>query len=86
MNTPILSRTAVFTNQASGSLRHLDYNIVQTTLGGMIEPRTLYRNGGAVTLDDVHDSDYTDVKVLSKAEVSFYRDSPLYSNQWPKTF
>ena len=29
-------------NHANGMLRHLDFNLVQTTLGAMIEPRTLY--------------------------------------------
>ncbi|HEX7767271.1 MAG TPA: hypothetical protein VF443_11190 [Nitrospira sp.] len=86
MNVPILSRTTFYTPQASGTLRHLEWNLVQTTLGGMIEPRTLYRPGENVKLDDVHDSDFTDIKVLSKVDAGFYSSTPLFSNQWPKQF
>lgn len=93
MNVPILTRSACFTKiqggtskGAPGTHRHLDFNIVTTTLGIMIEPRTLYRPGENMKQDDIKDSDYTDIRVLTKADAGFFANTPLFANQWPKTF
>jgi hypothetical protein len=83
---PILSRTAVFIRMRStGTLREADFNIVTTTLGAMIEPKTIYRDGGAVVAENPFDSDITDVKILDDTEMAFFAASPLTSLQWPRS-
>lgn len=86
MNVPVLTRTACFRKLRDGSIQHMDFNLVATTLGGMIEPRTLYRDGSAIKNDDVYDSNYTDMRVLDETEIAFYWNTPLSAVQWPKVY
>jgi hypothetical protein len=71
--------------RATGTLREADFNIVNTTLGAMIEPKTIYRDGGAIVAENPFDSDITDIKILDEAEMAFYSASPLLSLQWPRS-
>lgn len=85
MNAPILSRTALFDTLRDGSLRRLDWNLVNTSLGAMLEPVTLYRDGGTMKNDDVYDSAFTDVKVIGGTDVALLTQCGL-SSQWPRVF
>jgi hypothetical protein len=85
MNAPILSRTMLFARLRDGTLRHLDFNLVGTSLGAMLEPRTLIRANGAMVNEDVYDSNFTDFQILDGAGEALLVPCGL-SSQWPKTF
>jgi hypothetical protein len=68
MNAPIRSRTMLLMQLRDGTLRHLDWNLVTTTLGRMLEPRTLIKATGAMKNEDPYDSGFTDVLVLTEAD------------------
>lgn len=85
MQAPILSRTMLLEKLRDGTFRHHDWNLVTTTLGAMLEPRTLVRPGGEMKNDDVYDSNYTDWLVLDGAAESGLLDAGL-SLQWPRVF
>lgn len=84
MTAPILSRSMLLSRLRDGTLQHLDYNLVQTTLGPMIEPRTLIRASGAMKNDDVYDSNFTDVVIVSDAERLALGINGW--SQWPRVF
>lgn len=50
MKAPILSRECFYMKLRDGSLCFLDWNLVQTSIGAMAEPRNLGTN-----IDDGHD-------------------------------
>lgn len=55
--TPILSREIFYEVSSSGRIRFLDFCIVDTVLGAMVEPRNLLGiQTGAVNTIDYHDS------------------------------
>lgn len=56
---PILSREGFFTTLRDGSIRDLDWNLVNTNLGAMMEPRQLSIVGSPVTDVDPNDYSYT---------------------------
>jgi len=85
MNAPITSRTLLFERLRDGSFRILDYTVVGTSLGTMLEPRTLIRANGAMTNEDVYGSSFTGWEILDGASVGQYKASGL-SEQWPKVF
>lgn len=57
--TPILSRDLLYDTLRDGSIRLLDWCLVNTSLGGMVEPRQLNFNGGSVGTIDALDASYT---------------------------
>lgn len=56
---PILNREAFYSKLRDGSFRDLDWNLVNTSLGAMVEPRQLRRvDGGKVVHQDVYDNSF----------------------------
>lgn len=85
MKAPILSRTALYERLRDGSLRHLEFNVVETSLGTMLEPRTLIRANGAMVNEDPYDSSFSNIRIIDGAEVAQLVPMGL-SSQWPKNF
>ena len=84
MKAPILSRTLLYAPLRDGSLRLLDFTLVGTSLGAMLESRSLVRDGTAVTNEDVYDGSFTDIKLADGAMVAQLGLQGL--EQWPRTF
>jgi len=84
MQLPITSRTMLFERLRDGTFRHLDFNLVNTSLGAMIEPRTLIRANGAMRNEDVYESAFTDWLVLDGATIGQFGLTAC--NQWPRVF
>ena len=84
MKAPIQSRTLLLQRLRDGSLMLLDYNLVSTSLGLMLEPRTVNRSSGNMQNEDVYDSSYTDIRILDHAGIA---EVPGITNfQWPRVF
>lgn len=67
-SAPILTRTLLWETLSDGTIHVLDWQLVQTSLGQMIEPRTLVRPIGDVKDEDLFESGFTDMrKVQSDA-------------------
>lgn len=83
---PILSRELFYTKNPDGSYRLLDWCLVNTSLGGMIEPRNLNAiNGGRVRGVDAFGAD-SFTKISEMNEDEFYRKFNLNGRQIPVTF
>ena len=65
---PILSRECFFDRLRDGSYRDLDWNLVNTSLGGMVEPRALVggHGNGRQTNVDLKDASFTDRRELDE--------------------
>lgn len=70
---PILYREAFYETLADGSIRMLDFNLVNTELGAMIEPRSvsLVNTTGSITTMDVYDASINKLSPMKEDE--FYR-------------
>ncbi len=84
MKAPILSRTLCLARLRDGTLRLLDFQLVTTSLGGMIEPRPVSRACGSSMNEDPYDSAYTDIVVLDGAGIAAVPG--IDDVQWPRTF
>lgn len=82
--TPILTRTLLMKRLRDGSFRLLDQNLVNTTLGAMLEPRTLVRETGNLQNEDVQDSAFTDFLFVDDKDIACVPG--LNSELWPRTF
>lgn len=78
---PILSRTLLWERLSDGTIHLLDWNLVTTSLGVMVEPRTLLHANGAMKDEDLLESGYTDMTVLQSD--SFYATYHFAGSQWP---
>ena len=78
---PILRRTRFFERLSDGTFRDLDWQLVDTTLGSMLEPRTLIMDTAALQALDVYDSGVTE-RVLNPGGALFTLTS---GEQWPKS-
>lgn len=59
----ILNRTVFYTKLRDGSFRFLDWNLVQTTLGAMLEPRQIrYIDDTKIVNVDVFDMNFNHLK------------------------
>lgn len=83
MNTPILRRTLLYERLRDGTYSLLDFCIVNTTLGAMVEPRTLNRATGAMRNDDVYDSAFNDILEATPAVLGAIGFS---GQQWPRVY
>lgn len=69
--TPILNRELFYTKLRNGSYRLLDFCLVNTSIGGMVEPRSLNATGRDKTVNnDPYDMSFTSVRELD--ENTFY--------------
>lgn len=58
---PILNRQCFYRRLPDGTFRDLDWNLVNTSLGAMIEPRQIrVFDGGKVVNADVYDASFND--------------------------
>lgn len=81
MRAPITSRTLLYDTFPDGTKRLLDFALVGTSIGAMIEPRTLVRNGGAITAEDVYDiANFNDIQPVDETMRGQFS---LNSTQWP---
>lgn len=80
---PILNRQGFYTKLRGGTYRDLDWNLVNTSLGAMVEPRQLVLvAGGKITEKDRFDGD----DFNSRTELSgdlFYRYHNTGGDQLP---
>lgn len=70
---PILNRECFYDTLNDGTLRHLDWNLVNTSLGACIEPRqvcSVHINSGTVQIDVV-DASFN--RITPMDEDAFYR-------------
>lgn len=63
---PVLSREIFYERLPRGGFRMLDFALVNTTLGAMIEPRPVLFNGGKTTNADVDDYGFDRISELDK--------------------
>jgi len=80
-SAPILTRTLLWERLSDGSIHLLDWNLVNTSLGVMVEPRVLLRDSGAIKDEDLFESGYTDMMVLQSD--SFFATYWFSGSQWP---
>jgi hypothetical protein len=59
MKAPILSRELLFDTLRDGSKRLLDWNLVNTELGAMLEPRNVLPAMAPMTAIDAYDASFT---------------------------
>lgn len=80
---PILNRQAFYTKQRGGSYRDLDWNLVNTSLGGMVEPRQIVSlDGNKVSDKDRFDGDdFNERREMSDDD--FYRLTGTGGQQLP---
>ena len=84
MNVPILSRTLLYRRlPRGGGYELLDWCIVNTTLGAMVEPRTIMRNGGDIKNTDVFDAAFTDIQLVDDAALA---SLGFAGTQWPRVY
>ncbi len=75
----ITKRTALFTRMPNGKLRRLDFNLVDTDLGAMIEPNSaiagLGAGAGVVSVDGMTPNDplqdfaFDDIMIVGEGEI-----------------
>lgn len=59
---PINQRTLMFTRlRGDKTIRLIDWNVVDTELGPMIEPRHMSVDGGSIPQRDITDGTYTSI-------------------------
>ncbi len=82
---PILSRELLYTTNPDGSFRLLDWCLVNTSIGAMIEPRNLQTfNGGNVRGLNVYEAGITAIKPFNEDE--FYAKTRFSGRQVPLRF
>lgn len=65
---PILTRTLLYDRLRDGSIMFLDWCFVGTSLGMMVEARTVLRNGFSVN-EDPYDTNATDLLPFSRDQL-----------------
>ena len=81
---PILTRTLLYERLPRGAgIRLCDFNLVTTTLGGMLEPRVMNRSSGATANEDVVDSAFTDMQPVDEGTRG---QLGLNAYQWPVNY
>lgn len=83
--SPILSREIFYERLKDGSYRDLDWALVNTSLGAMVEPRPLIRfNSSKVLNVDLVDNSYN--RRTELAEDEFYKLHGVNGRQLPVDF
>lgn len=68
--TPITDREIFMEKLPDGTMRRMDFNLVNTSLGAMVEPRNVLRTDGGDTADDNRDDDsFNRVTTGRRAEI-----------------
>lgn len=81
MRLPLRGRTLLYeVLPRTKEKRLLDFCLVETTLGPMIEPRLVTRASGAMQNEDVYDSCFTDIREVDE---TLRGQLGLNSFQWP---
>lgn len=78
---PITSRTLLFEKLADGTLHQLDVCLVQTSLGQMVELRSILRPFGDIKDEDFVDSSYTQSVVMQSSDL--FSKTNFGGCQWP---
>lgn len=82
---PILSRETFYDTNPDGSLRLLDWNLVNTSLGAMVEPRQVGGpDGGRIRPIDLIDAGIT--RLVPLQEDVFFRHFGVHGRQLPVNF
>lgn len=83
--TPVTSRTLFWETLSDGSLVLLDWHQVSTSLGLMIEPRTILRPMGEYRDEDLFDSSFSDLQRTPAIPTGNYAlDQAIHSGRlWP---
>jgi hypothetical protein len=81
---PILNRTLLYERLRDGTIHLLDFQIVGTSLGTMIEPRCLTRQTGAVANSDPYENGYDDIREVNKD--SMFSSLGFGGSQWPRNW
>lgn len=83
-NPPILGRTMLYERLRDGTIHLLDWNLVSTTLGLMIEPRTMIRATGNMQNSDPYENGYTDM--LEVPQATLFATYNFGGSQWPRVY
>jgi len=79
---PIHARTLLWETLEDGTIHILDWNLVTTSLGTMVEARTINRSSiGDTQNEDLVDSGYTSIQKMSSQDL--YRLYGFVGSQWP---
>ena len=82
---PIIERVALFQRLRDNTLRQLDWNIVETSLGKMLEPRAFFRaDSDDIKNVDVYDANYTSIRILDAG--AFANEFQTDGIQFPSDF
>ncbi len=79
-SAPILTRTLLWEALSDGTIHQLDWNLVTTSLGTMVEPRSLVRQSDFKNEDFV-DSGYSGMRKLQSD--TMYTQIGFAGSQWP---
>jgi len=79
-SAPILTRTLLWEALSDGTIHQLDWNLVTTSLGQMVEPRSLVRQA-PVQNEDFLDSGYSGMRKLQSDVM--YTQIGFAGSQWP---
>ena len=83
-SAPILGRTLLYEYLPDGVTYHqLDWNIVETSLGSMVEPRVMNRNLAEMDIqnEDLFQGGYTAILKLSSDDL--FTQYGVLGSQWP---
>lgn len=81
---PVRSREHFYTRLRDGSFLSLDWNVVDTTLGAMVEPRQLMYGNRKITQVDVTEISFNKVSEIDGNQ--FWRLYGTGGNQLPVDF
>ncbi|HEX7767270.1 MAG TPA: hypothetical protein VF443_11185, partial [Nitrospira sp.] len=84
-STPITSRTLYYQQLSDGTFRLADWMLSTTSLGVMVEPRTVQRPFNNIKDEDGFDSSISTISVLPAMPTGVYAfDQMAYAGtQWP---
>ena len=83
---PVTTRTLVWERLEDGTIHLLDWCLVNTSLGMMVESRCITKQTGDIRDEDLFDSSFTDMAVIPPAPSGNYAfDQVAFYNgaQWP---
>lgn len=81
-SAPILARTLLWETLSDGTVHQLDWNLVETNLGTMVEPRIMSRRSqDDMRHENLSDAGYTGIAKMSTADL--YANYHFFGVQWP---
>jgi hypothetical protein len=83
-SAPIVSRTLLWRRLSDGTVQVLDWNTVTTSLGAMVESRSIAKARDGIADENLFDSSFSALSVAPVVPSGNYAlDQLMSSAQWP---